>query len=307
MRRRDFLSAGVALALAPGFSGPRAGALADGRPSRTAEATARERAVHQLLEVPPVFEDPWALRILGAERVRALALDLDRHREPYSRNLRAHLVLRSRHAEEALARAVREDVRQYVVLGAGLDTFGLRNANPRLRVFEVDHPSTQRWKRAWLAASGTELPRTLAFAPVDFERESLADGLRRARFRFDQPAYCSWLGVTMYLSPEAVRGTLRAVAGWPRGSGIAFDVLPPARMLDAAERRTRAQMAARVASIGEPWRGEFDPYALAREMEASGYRSAAVLDGAQANAQYFDGRGDGFRVTGASFMVTAHV
>src|SRR5688572_14393982 len=178
MDRRVFLSTSL---LVPGLFFPGlSAALQPGEPSRTARGAALQRAAHQLLETPTVFEDPLALRIFGAEGVAWLGRNLDRYRTPGSRSMRAFLVMRSRFAEDELARAVERGVTQYVVLGAGLDTFAYRNPHRGLRVFEVDHPSTQVWKRDRLREQSIAIPRSATFAPVDFEKETLAYGLRAA-------------------------------------------------------------------------------------------------------------------------------
>src|SRR5258705_1280881 len=139
------------------FSGPGM-ALQAGEPSRTARGAALHRAAHQLLEVPPIFEDPLALRIFGARDVAWLGGNLEPYRTPGARAMRAFLVMRSRYAEDELARAVAQGVDQYVVLGAGLDTFACRNPHAKLRVFEVDHPSTQAWQRSRLQEQSIAIP-----------------------------------------------------------------------------------------------------------------------------------------------------
>jgi methyltransferase (TIGR00027 family) len=233
---------GAAASLGAFALAPRSEALEEGQPSRTAQSTALQRAVHQLLEVPRIFDDPVALRIFGARGVARLAQALERYRTDASRAMRAFLVLRSRFAEDGLAAAFRRGTRQYVVLGAGLDTFAYRNPHRGLRVFEVDHPTTQRWKRARLAEQAIELPRSLTFAPVDFERQSLGDGLRKARFDLQAPAFVSWLGVTIYLTRPAVMDTLGFVAkSCARGSEIVFDFGMPADR-SAMRRGVRARL-----------------------------------------------------------------
>ena len=266
-----------------------------------------QRAVHQLLESPLVFEDPLALRILGAEGVRRLGRNLERYRSEGSRAMRAFLVMRSRFAEDRLARAYARGVRQYVVLGAGLDTFACRNPHRGLRVFEVDHPDTQAWKRARLAEQAIEVPRTAVFASVDFERQTLAGGLQAAGFRADRPAFFSWLGVTIYLSRPAVAGTLRAIAAMPRGSEVVFDFSPPPAELEPAERGGHARLAAGVARTGEPWIGYYSPGALEDEMRAGGFAAAKALDSAEMNRRYFHGRPDGFRLHGSGRIMAAQV
>src|SRR5215470_2050277 len=164
------------------------------RPSATAQRVALRRAAHQILDKPKVFDDPLALRIVGQESALALQTDLYQSEatrlSPY---LRVFMAARSRYAEDVLALAVGRGVRQYVVLGAGLDTFAYRNPYPEgtLRVFEVDHPSTQNWKRARLEEVGIPLPSELTFAPVDFETQTLAEGLRAAGFDPGEVAFFS--------------------------------------------------------------------------------------------------------------------
>ena len=304
--RRRFIGSAASLG-ALAFA-PRGEALEEGQPSRTAQSTALQRAAHQLLEVPRVFEDPIALRVFGARGVARLAQALERYRTESSRAIRAFLVLRSRFAEDGLADAFRRGTRQYVVLGAGLDTYAYRNPHRGLRVFEVDHPTTQRWKRARLAEQAIEMPRSLTFAPVDFEKQSLGDGLRRARFDMRAPAFVSWLGVTVYLTRPAVMDTLGFFAkSCARGSEIVFDFGIPSESLSEAERRSRDAAAARVAKVGEPWISYFDPDQLSAQMRSMGYSQTEVLASEEANERYFKDRSDGFRVRGSGRIMAARV
>ena len=133
------------------------------------------------------------------------------------------MAARSRYAEDQLAHAVANSAKQYVVLGAGLDTFACRNPHPGVRVFEVDHPATQTWKRDQLQAADIAIPPTLTFVPLDFEQRTLADGLREAGFRESEAAFFSWLGVTPYLTHAAFTATLSFIARMPAGSGVVFD------------------------------------------------------------------------------------
>lgn len=306
LSRRRFLS-GAALSGLAAFSSRSVFALAPGEPSRTARGAALQRAAHQLLEVPHVFEDPLALRIFGAEGVRWLGANLATYRSARSRAMRAFLVMRSRFAEDELARAHARGVRQYVVLGAGLDTFAYRNPHRRLKVFEVDHPSTQAWKRGRLRAQAIEVPASTVFAPVDFETQTLAAGLKAAGFRADLPAFFSWLGVTIYLSREAVAGTLRTIAAGAKGSQVVFDFAPPPSTLGESERQSHERMAAEVARGGEPWIGYFHPATFAGELRSSGFSGAQALGAEDMNRRYFAGRVDGFRLYGSGRMMTASV
>src|SRR5262249_52440962 len=145
----------------------------------------------------------------------------------FNQRLRAFVVVRSRFAEDTLRAATDQGVRQYVVLGAGLDTFAYRNPRADVRVFEVDHPDTQAWKRDLLARTGIAIPEGVTHVPIDFQAQSLGEGLAAHGFRTDVPAFFSWLGVTMYLADAAVRSTLAWVAqANAPGSGIVFDYVP---------------------------------------------------------------------------------
>jgi methyltransferase (TIGR00027 family) len=241
--------------------------MRDGQPSSTARGAAAYRAVHQRHEAAAIFRDPFAERILDAE-TRATLDEIAA--DPSRRGIRLFIVSRSRFSEEALAASVARGARQIVVLGAGLDTFSLRNPWPDVRVFEVDFPATQGWKRERLREAELALPDTLTFAPVDFERESLADGLARAGFRRDRPAFFQWLGVTPYLTHEAIMSTLDFIAGDP-GSAVAFDYTEP---FDTQAPERRANLMARAESAaarGEPWLSFFDPPEIAAILRAKGF------------------------------------
>src|SRR3954451_1033645 len=175
-----------------------------GRPSKTALRVAIRRAAHQLADPPPVLNDPISIRLIGSGYAR----DLDRAMEKVARDFRAYMAARSRFVEDKLAEAVAQGVTQYVVLGAGLDTFAYRNPFPSLRVFEVDFPATQKWKRELLAGAGIDVPESLTFVALDFEHKALAVGLAEAGFADRRPAYVGWLGVVPYLTMEAFTATL---------------------------------------------------------------------------------------------------
>lgn len=265
-----------------------------------------QRAAHQLIERPLIFEDPFALAMIGARRVRWLALNLDRYRGFGTRALRASLVLRSRFAEDELARAWRAGCRQCVVLGAGLDTLALRNPHAGLRIFEVDHPATQAWKLELMREHGLVSAPGTVHVPVDFETDSLAQRLAAAGLRRDRPVFFTWLGVTMYLSRDAVLQTLTFVArDCARGSGIVFDYALPDTLLGPRERAARARLAALVEQAGEPWISQFDPRSLSADLGRLGFERIEDLDHERANRRYFDHRDDGFEVRGGSRVLSA--
>src|SRR4029077_7114680 len=144
---------------------------------------AKKRAVHQILDNPKIFEDPLALRIIGAEAESRLRLMLAESQKPEERAFRAAVMVRNRYAEDELARSIQRGVRQYIILGAGLDTFAYRNPFPHLRVFEVDHPATQAWKRSCLEKAAIPIPASVTYVSVDFERQMITNALRPSGFK----------------------------------------------------------------------------------------------------------------------------
>jgi methyltransferase (TIGR00027 family) len=272
--------------------------MQEGKFSRTAQRVAIRRAAHQLLDEPRVLDDPLALRIIGSEAAAALRSD-PKENHAFARAFRAFMAARSRYAEDELARAVASNVTQYVILGAGLDTFAYRNPHPGLRVFEIDHPDTQAWKREQLQTSGIPIPSSLTFVPVDFEHQTLADALVRSGLNINAPAFFSWLGVTPYLTREACMTTLSVIARMPAGSGVVFDFAIDPALLNAGQRQALDALSARVARYGEPFQLFFDPAKLQDELKNLGFRRTEFLQGAQINARYFQNRADGLQVRGS--------
>lgn len=273
--------------------------MEEARPSHTALRVAMRRAAHQLVDEPKVLDDPLALKILGPRAVERLQGGEGTGDDRLSRALRAFMAARSRYAEDELARAVSRGVAQYVVLGAGLDTFAYRNPHPAdsLRVFEVDYPATQEWKRRQLEATEIAIPASVTYAPVDFERQPLAEGLRDAGFDASKPAFFSWLGVSMYLTEEAIAATLGFVASTPPGGGVVFDYTVARETLGMMERVAFDVLAKRVEAAGEPFRTFFEPKALAERLKRIGFRTVEDLGADEINARYFQGRADGLRIT----------
>ena len=241
--------------------------MRDGQPSLTARGAAAYRAIHQTHEGAAIFRDPFALGILD-EETRATLDEIAA--DPSRRGIRLFIVSRSRFSEDALTASVARGTNQVVVLGAGLDTFSLRNPWPDVRVFEVDFPTTQAWKRERLKAAGIAAPTTLTFAPIDFEHESLADGLARAGFRRDQPTFFQWLGVAMYLSRGAISSTLDYIASVP-ASAVVFDYTKPFENYTPEHRASLMAMEESAAARGEPWLSFFDPPEIAAILRGKGF------------------------------------
>lgn len=277
--------------------------MRDTGPSRTALAVAMSRALHQKLDRPLVFADPLAMRILG-ERGRAAMAERQESRL-LGPILRATLAVRSRVAEDTLQKAVAAGLRQYVVLGAGLDTFGLRNQNAELQVIEVDHPNTQEWKRKVIRAEGLSVPPNLRFVPVDFTRQDLASELRGAGLQ-DDPTFFSWLGVVHYLEPAAIRRTLATVASLSGASGgIVFDFLAPPSPWQLLLRLIRWHRSRRVARLGEPFSEPLHPEDARRWLAEEGFAEVQVLGPERLNQQYLSGRSDRLRMSPLAYIAIA--
>jgi methyltransferase (TIGR00027 family) len=268
-----------------------------GQPSRTALGAALQRAAHQVLDGGSIFDDRFARSILGGKAdamIEAVAAD------PAQRQMRLFMAARSRFAEDGLAVAVSRGVRQAVILGAGLDTFALRNPHAALglRVFEVDHPATQAWKRERLLEANLAVPATLTFAPVDFTRQGLAEELAAAGFQATQPAYFVWLGVVPYLRRDAISGILQFISGLP-GSEVAFDYSEPLDNYSPERRANVAAVAQRTAAMGEPWLSYFDPAEIAQDLRAGGFGELEDIGLADIAVRYLGAvEGEGRREAG---------
>jgi methyltransferase (TIGR00027 family) len=251
------------------------------------------RAAHQVIDKPRVLDDPIAVRLIGPEFAR----DMERAMHPVARDFRLFMAARSRYAEDRLAAAVAGGARQYVVLGAGLDTFAYRNPFSSLRVFEVDFPATQEWKRFLLAEAGIKAPTNLTFVPLDFEHRSLGEGLAEAGFDAGAPAFFGWLGVVPYLTLEAFRSTVTTIGGSPAGSGVSFDYVFSPETLSEKRRMVFDTLAKRVEAAGEPFRLFFAAEELERELRGAGFKRIEQVDSEGLNELYFKDREDGLKLS----------
>jgi len=238
----------------------------EGEPSRTAWGAAAHRAVHPILDHPVLFEDPLAFAVLGVDRDEVLASAPPRSR------LRVFIAVRHRLAEQTLARAYDRGTRQCVVLGAGLDTIAYRHDHADLRVFEVDHPATQAWKRERLAEAG--IAEAATYVGIDFERDDLTSRLVEEGFRADRPAVFVWLGVVPYLTRAAVAATLRALARIT-GAEVVLDHAGTDRDREGEERHRR--LAERVAAVGEDLMEPWAPGEMAELLTRCGFREVEEL------------------------------
>ncbi|HKW50049.1 MAG TPA: class I SAM-dependent methyltransferase [Gemmatimonadaceae bacterium] len=278
--------------------------------SRTAIGVAAIRAAHQLVDAEPrILEDPIILKLLGIETLDTIQEDRDRYQTPGSLALRSHIVLRSRYAEDRLAQAVLRGVTQYVILGAGLDTFAYRQPPwaRDLRIFEIDRAPMQREKRERLSLSRVFVPDNVIFGSIDFERERLVDTLAKYGLDIAQPTFFSWLGVTMYLTEAAVLEVLRDVMRFPKGSEIVFTFAPAPTGDDVVDEALQRFIAELAASAGEPWQTYFKPDDLAARLGAEGFSNVELIEPSEAAARYYVARKDDLPPPRRRMIVSATV
>jgi methyltransferase (TIGR00027 family) len=279
--------------------------------SLTAIMTAYLRAYHAMNDSPKIFDDFLAYDLIPKER-RALieqgfssALQLNDPERTVSSSEKSttlvslmqamglpNVLSRARYTEDNLEQAIKQEVQQYVILGAGMDTFAFRRPDllEHIQVFEVDHPATQAFKRNRLAELEWKLPKNLHFAPVDFTKESLGEALRESSYDPQAKSFFSWLGVTMYLTRDEVSTTLRSITDVaPVGSTVIFDYF----VADEATPHMQ-EMRENLRKIGEPIKTAFDPSKLASDLANLGFRLHENLSPPVIQERYFQGRTDGY-------------
>ena len=277
-------------------------------PKPTAFAVASLRAAHQFLDSPLIFEDALAHRVLGLEGDPRAHFAAPQYDDGVARVMRTSLAVRSRLAEDEWAHARQAGIRQYVILGAGLDTYAYREPQPaEVRVFEVDLPASQHWKRACLRRAAIAEPEHLTFVPIDFTRATLAEGLAAAGFNQAEPAFFSWLGVAVYLDEADVLSTLRYIASCAPGSAVVFDYALPPASLSPREHLGWQLITARTAAVGEPWKSYFDPVVLSTTLGDMGFGRVESFSREQLQERYLAGREDGLRLGSLSRLMCATV
>jgi methyltransferase (TIGR00027 family) len=294
---------------------------------------ANVRAAHQILDNPKILEDPLALRIVGAEAESRLRLSLARFQEPAERAFRAGVMVRNRYAEDELAQSIKRGIRQYVILGAGLDTFAYRNPFPFLRVFEVDHPATQAWKRSCLEKAAVPIPASVTYVSVDLERQMLTRALRESGFKSDELTFVSFIGVVRYLSWKTLMSVLTSIVSSTRkGSEVVFDCGSPPPLLEvlcgralpgrtegifdsssftSQLRRLRRWAYQRIVD----WRFKkngfrptyFDLDMLTRDLKRIGFADVELFGPEEMNERYCKDRTDGLRIQNQMYLVKARI
>jgi methyltransferase (TIGR00027 family) len=275
-------------------------------PDSTAVRTALWRALHVELDAqPPVLDDTIGLQLADPDpdwRSRG-----DMHPDG-TRAFRASIVARARYLDDLVAEHAAAGVGQYVILGAGLDTFAQRHPDVAVRIFEVDQPGTQEWKRRRLTEIGYPPGENLRFVPVDFESgEAFPDALRANGFDADRPAVISSTGVSMYLTKEATEATLRQVAAWAGGSVLAMTFMLPLDLVDASERPMQESVEAAAAGSGTPFISHYAPDEMTDMCRAAGFSAVQHVSPDDLTARYFAGRTDGLRPPSAEQLIVATV
>lgn len=274
-------------------------------PDHTAVRVALWRALHvQIDPLPHIFEDEVGLKLISPDESWKNRPDM----HPFgTKGYRASIIGRARFIEDLLAEKINEGTQQYVILGAGLDTFAQRRPDlaSKLKVFEIDELETQDWKKKRLVELGYELPDYLKFVPVDFEKgESWLKKLSENGFDKNKSAFLSSTGVAMYLSKEANQKNFQEIASLAPGSTLALTFMLPPELVDAEERGPYEMVMERAAAAGTPFLGLFHPKEIIDMARAAGFKEVRHYSKDDIVRKYFSGRADGLKpASGEEFLI----
>ena len=290
-----------------------------GQPSRTALMTAVQRGHHYMTAPEPkILQDSLALALSGLENLDEAqgyinqmldaftALSDRTTAETFMKRIDGSVCMRSRVVEEELARVKKNGIQQLVVLGAGLDSTAYRRTDltEGLQVFEVDHPSTQAWKRERLEAAKISIPDNLTFVSFDFEQQTLEQALKAGGIRFDVPTFFTWLGVHMYLTDEAVKSTLGVLGKFPKVSEIVMDFISPSYVLDGEIAENSVEQLAKVVSeMGEPLKSEYYEHELEALLNMAGFNEVKFLNAGWLVENYLGGNKAAFDMPDAATSI----
>jgi methyltransferase (TIGR00027 family) len=280
-----------------------------GQASRSMVRTAMRRAAHQLLDRPRIFEDPVAVGLVPEASEEAILGAADDHRAPVPTLFRSLFAFRSRFAEDRLAEAAARGVRQYVIVGAGLDTFPWRQPGfaRHMQIFYVDHPATLAWTEARFRERGLATPANLSFVATDLEKQELAERLDQRGFERQAGAFFSVLGVTQYVSRDAVEALLRFAASQQVQSEIVFSFAPPDDELKGEELAAAICGVAFTEAVGEPWVTRMRAAEAFDLLTRLGFGEVFHLTPKRAQQRYFVGRGDMLRAPHLEQLIAATV
>jgi methyltransferase (TIGR00027 family) len=284
--------------------------MAEKQTSSTAIFTTMLRAVHQTTDSEPkILIDPVSVILAKQFEGSAAWAAFGTLPQPLLRMTRAALVLRNRFAEDVLQEVVSDGKGQYVILGAGFDTFAYRQPPwaQKLPIFEVDHPVTQESKRTVLTDAKISIPENLHFCPIDFQQTSLQGALAETPFELDVPSVFSWLGVTQYITQTAIQSTLEFIHSLPRSSTVVFSFLPTDKVLGEEDRHVLAEIDRLATARGEPFVSRFDPEDLQQLLRDIGFESIYHLLPEVTQERYFMDRADGLTAVKGEQLMRATV
>lgn len=278
-----------------------------GQPSFTAMIHASMRAEHATRHQPPIYSDTLSVELVPEEVLALIEERLSMFTQAALDALWLMAVIRHRVFAGRLDSAYERGVRQFVILGAGLDTTGfqLPKGAESWSVFEVDHPATQEWKRRRIAEVGWEVPANLVFAPCDFERDDLLNALGAVGFQRDHPAIVSWFGVVTYLTVEATTATLGDLATLARGSEVTFTYSEPPDLSDEVVREFWEKAKPIAAAAGESFIGYYTEEEMDALVRRAGFTQIEHHPIEQLDELYFRGRSDGLRLCPIERLLTA--
>ena len=281
--------------------------------------TAVQRGHHYMTAPEPkILQDSLALALSGLENLDEAqgyinqmldaftALSDRTTAETFMKRIDGSVCMRSRVVEEELARVKKNGIQQLVVLGAGLDSTAYRRTDltEGLQVFEVDHPSTQAWKRERLEAAKISIPDNLTFVSFDFEQQTLEQALKAGGIRFDVPTFFTWLGVHMYLTDEAVKSTLGVLGKFPKVSEIVMDFISPSYVLDGEIAENSVEQLAKVVSeMGEPLKSEYYEHELEALLNKVGFNEVKFLNAGWLVENYLGGNKAAFDMPDAATSI----
>lgn len=283
------------------------------KPSWTAQLAAAHRAYHLMHDHPTILEDSAAIWLLGPPlsvvlRVAPLRWLFWERLLARVRPVSVFVVIRSRYAEDSLERSISDGCRQYVILGAGLDSWALRHDTSEVSVFELDHPATQQWKEARIRARLGMVPSHLSLVPIDFEREAIADVLRGQEFDRDSRTFVSWLGTIYYLTHEAIEATFASLAMvCAPGSRVVFDYFQPKSTMSPADLHLFEELDQGGTRRGEPMQTLVDSDDVAGMLHSTGFRVVEDLSSSEVRRRYLYQRPDGLDIPGFARLCCAEM
>lgn len=277
--------------------------------SQTMVRTAMRRAAHQLIDRPRIFEDPVAVGLVPEASRDAILGATENHASPLPTLARSLFAFRSRFTEDRLAEAVARGVRQYVIVGAGLDTFPWRQPEfaQSLRIFYVDHPATLAWSTERLRERGLQPPPNLSFVAANLENLDLSERLDASGFERNVPTFCSVLGVIQYIGQAAIDTLFSFAAALPAHSEIVLSFAPPEDELEGEDRAAAIHSVALTQTMGEPWITRLRAAAIFDQLTRLGFGEVFHLTPKRAQTRYFVGRTDGLRAPTFEQLVAAVV